>query len=595
MGVSMSITKYAKYNDPNYPDGQGPGQGQGQGQGQGEGQDEEKKCEPIEPTAENIDKIKQENFDKWSKIFRDLTRNEEIENKIKSSFKKLFIKKYKLEENEQSTEEKGQEEQKGGEGENKEETKEENKEDINDIKFFINKIKIVAEKDDVFKYMGGDDKYSFFLKEDIDKYWLVDEKVKELLNEEVAAAIIEVGKNEKDFKKNNKEKYEEVSTIITKITSDLVPIMFDKTQIATQRLALKKVIEHVVKSDKFKDYHKTQNISGNKDAITSGELSSKEAALKRKEEEEEKKEIEKIKQNAGDNSEGGYSSSSSYGSGGYSSSSGGYSSEGGDDYDGGKSTKEKEYKKFKEEERKGFAENIDSFMKDEVKLIAFIDKNVSLLASFYDSGGKKFDKNRAESNQELLKSLFEAINSYEKQMEETGRAVEMIAESAKCGENGESAGTAGADEQVLNDPEAFEELAKKDPEKAKALAQKNPEKVKALATKDPARAQALAQQFGMMGGSQGGGGRNTPTKTKKKRQQKNLPKNINININLGKTNIAFEDTSSSDSSSDSSGSESDDESEDENIIKKGKKQVKYVVNPPKKKNRTKRRQKDYTD
>jgi len=564
----MSITKYAKYNDPNYADGQGPGQGQGQGQGK----EEEKKCELIEPTAENIDKIKQENFDKWSKIFRDLTRNEEIENKIKSSFKNLFIQKYTSDINKQSTETEGQEAQEGGDDDTQEnpvgETKE-TKIDINDIKFFFG-LKIVAEKDDVFKYMGGDDKYSFFLKEDIDKYWLVDEKVKELLNEEVAATIVEVGKNEKNFKKNNKEKYEEVSTIITKITKDLVPIMFDKTQIATQRLALKKIIEYVVKSDKFKDYHKTQNISGSKDAIKRGELSSKEAALKKKEEDQEKNEIEKIKQNAGDNSEGGYISSSSYGSGGYSSSSGGYSSDGGDDYDGGKSTKEKEYKKFKEEERKGFAENIENFMKDGLKLIAFIDENVSSLAKLYDSGGKKFDKNRAENDVDLLKTLFEAIDGYTKEIETTGAAVEMIAESAKCGENGEAvaAAAAGVDPTAAAQTAAALSGSGVDPTAA-ALAGSN--------------------------GGQGGGGSNTPTKTKKKRQQKKLPKNINININLGKTNIAFEDTSSSDSSSDSSGSESDDESEDENIIKKGKKQVKYVVNPTKKKNRTKRRQKDYTD
>ena len=64
MGVSMSITKNAKYTDPKYAD---------KGQVDEEGADGAEAAAPaLEANSETIDKIKQENFDKWSKIFRDL-------------------------------------------------------------------------------------------------------------------------------------------------------------------------------------------------------------------------------------------------------------------------------------------------------------------------------------------------------------------------------------------------------------------------------------------------------------------------------------------------------------------------------------------
>src|SRR5210317_800040 len=88
MGVSMSITKYAKYNDPNYAD-------KGTVDEEGAEGAQEEAAPALEANSETIDKIKQENFDKWSKIFRDLTRNKKIESERKFSFKKFKLEKLK--------------------------------------------------------------------------------------------------------------------------------------------------------------------------------------------------------------------------------------------------------------------------------------------------------------------------------------------------------------------------------------------------------------------------------------------------------------------------------------------------------------------
>ena len=580
MGVSMSITKNAKYGKPAYA---------ALGKVDEEGA-EEATAPALEANSETIDKIKQENFDKWSKIFRDLTRNKKIEKKIKSTFNK-----FKTEELEGKTtnSDESSKPQEGGDGDDAPAPAGDAPApagdapapagdapaDMNDFIKFANK-EIKASEDKVFEYMSGDDKYSFFLKEDIDKFWLVDEKVKELLDEQTAGLIVELGKNEKKFKKANEAKYNELSDVVTKITKEIVPIMFEKTQIAVQHKALKDILEYAIGSDEIKDFHKKQNISGQKEAITSGDVSADEVAMEKREKEAEAKEqkaAEEGPSGGGEDaiSEGGYSSSSSDSS--SDSSSGGYSSDGGDSYmsggdniDGGKlfkTAEEKEYKKFKGEERKEFAEKKDKFMKDEVKVIAFLDANIESLMTSYKKNkvGVNVQKSSMKTNTALLEAIFTAVNSYEKEVETTGAAIEMIAKSgeAPAAEEGEAGkdGKEGAAEK-----EGKEGAAEKKGEKE---------------VKNGAGAEE--------GGNQSGGGSHTTvksTKTKKKRQPKKLPKNINININLGKTNIAYEDTSDSDSSS----SDSSDE-EQGNVIKKGKKQVKYVVNTtaPKKKNRTKRR------
>ena len=562
MGVNMSITKNAKYGKPAYA---------ALGKVDEEGA-EEATAPALEANSETIDKIKQENFDKWSKIFRDLTRNKKIEKKIKSSFNKFKTEKL---EGKTTNSDESSKPQEGGDGDDAPAPAGDAPADMNDFIKFANK-EIKASEDKVFEYMSGDDNYSFFLKEDIDKFWLVDEKVKELLDEQTAGLIVELGKNEKKFKKANEAKYNELSDVVTKITKEIVPIMFEKTQIALQHKALKEILEYAIGSDEIKDFHKKQNISGQKDAITSGDVSADEVAMEKREKDAEAKEqkaAEEGPSGGGEDaiSEDGYSSE------GDNSSGGGYSSDGGDSYmsggdniDGGKlfkTAEEKEYKKFKGEERKEFAEKKDKFMKDEVKVIAFLDANIESLMTSYKKNkvGVNVQKSSMKTNTALLEAIFTAVNSYEKEVETTGAAIEMIAKSgeAPAAEEGEAGkdGKEGAAEK-----EGKEGAAEKKGEKE---------------VKNGAGAEE--------GGNQSGGGSHTTvksTKTKKKRQPKKLPKNINININLGKTNIAYEDTSDSDSSS----SDSSDE-EQGNVIKKGKKQVKYVVNTtaPKKKNRTKRR------
>ena len=587
MGVSMSITKYAKYNDPNYAD-------KGTVDEEGAEGAQEEAAPALEANSETIDKIKQENFDKWSKIFRDLTRNKKIESEIKFSFKSFKLEKLKgtTKDSDESSNQEGDAEgddAEGGAGDAPEGDAPEGDAgddpagdagdapegdapegdapagdapaDINDfLKFYSKGIK--SSEDKVFEYMSGDDKYSFFLKEDIDKYWLVDEKVKELLDEQTAGLIVELGKDEKKFKKANEQKYNELADVVTKIKKAIVPIMFEKTQIAVQHKALKDILEYAIGSDALKDFHKKQNISGQKEAIKSGDVSADEVAMEKREKDAEAKE----QKAAEEGQSGGYSSSDSSSYGGYSSSDS--SSDGGNSYnsDGGKlfkTAQEKEYKKFKGQERKDFAEKKDKFMKDEVKVIAFLDANITSLMASYEKNkiGANVNKSSMKTNTALLEAIFTAVNSYEKEVETTGAAVEMI-NATQSGEGDKKDGAATGEASG----EFFDVSTVKNFE-------------------------SVLSEHGIQGaGGQGGGGNSIPTKTKKKRHQKKLPKNINININLGKTNIAFQDTSSSDSSS--SSSESDDE--EEKTIKKGKRQVKYVVNSttPKKKNRTKRRQKD---
>lgn len=590
MGVNMSITKNAKYGKPAYA---ALGKVDEEGAEGAEGA-EEAAAPALEANSETIDKIKQENFDKWSKIFRDITRNKKIEKKIKSSFNKFKTEKLEGKTTDSDESSKPQE---GGEGDDAPAPAGDDAPapagdapaDMNDfMKFYSKGIK--SSEDKVFEYMSGDDNYSFFLKEDIDKFWLVDEKVKELLDEQTAGLIVELGKNEKKFKKANEAKYNELSDVVTKITKEIVPIMFEKTQIAVQHKALKDILEYAIGSDELKDFHKKQNISGQKEAIKSGDVSADEVAMEKREKEAEAKEQKAAEE--GPSGGDGYSSDSSGGDdssyGGYSSDSGDSYMSGGDNIDGGKlfkTAEEKEYKKFKGEERKEFAEKKDKFMKDEVKVIAFLDANIESLMTSYKKNkiGVNVQKSSMKTNTALLEAIFTAVNSYEKEVETTGAAIEMIAKSGEApaaGEKGEGEG------------EGDKKDGKGEGEKDGAAGEKDGDGAGA-GEKDGAE-EKKNEDGAEEGGNQGGGGSHTTvksTKTKKKRQPKKLPKNINININLGKTNIAYEDTSDSDSStSDSSSSDSDDE-EQGNVIKKGKKQVKYVVNTtaPKKKNRTKRR------
>ena len=626
MGISMSITKNAKYGKPKYAKLGTVNEGAEGAEEDKAEQDKaaEEAAAALEMNSETIDRIKQENFDKWSKIFRDLTRNKEIESKIKSSFKKLFLQPLG---------------QVGGEGEDAPPAEdapatdapaadapaadapaEGETVDINNFKYFAG-LKIVAAKDDVFTYMSGDDKFSLFLKEDIDKYWLVDETIKGLLDEEVALLIIELGKNEKEFKKANEAKYNELSGIVTKITKEIVPKMFDKTQIAIQHKALKDILDYAIESDELKKYHKSQNISDKKESITSGEATAKEVSMEKRDNEAEAKEQKAAEggpsggRNIGDSdsetesesdSETESESDSEMGS--------GYSSDGGESYmssgdniGGGKifkSAEEKEYKKFKGEERKDFAEKKDKFMKDDVKVIAFLDANIASLMASYEKNkiGANVKKSSMKTNTALIDALFTAVTTYEKELETTGAAVEMIIKSAEKAA-APAEGEPGAAGEAAAGDDKKGEAAAGEGEKKDGAAGEAPAGEKKDGAAPPAAPPAEKPAVG--GASQGGGGHTTTKKPKKKRQPKKLPKNINININLGKTNIAYDntssssssDSSSSDSSSDSSSSSSSDseEEEEEKVIKKGKKQVKYVVNATKKKNRSKPRREDNDD
>ena len=531
MGVSMSITKNAKYGKPAYA-ALGEVDEDGAAAADAEGNGEKQKSEPIEQTPESIEAVKQANLEKWSDVFTKIVKIEQIENKIKTSIEPFIA---------------------GLKGE-----------------------PIVLSKDDPIKYIrGGSDEYAPYLKEDIDKFWLVDTGDEDLntffKDEELVGLIVGISDDKKKLKsleKDNKDVYIQISDLLTVFQSKFVNKMFEKTQEANKHEAMKEIIKYIVNDSKaFKKIHKEENISGSKAAITSGEKTKEEIKMEKRNNEKSaaegaEGEAEGAEEGGGDSD----SDSDSDSGGGYSSDEGGYMS-GGDniEIEGGKTSAEKEYKSFKKEEKADFAGKIADFMKDTPKLIKFMDENKEDLMNLYEKNkiGINVKKSMVDGSP-ILEKLFQEINNYTKEIEETGAAVEMIAKSGEAPDAGEK----GEGDESGDKPPAGDNAG------------------------DKPEAPPNGEQSG------GSGKHATITKTKKKCQpKKKLPKNINININLGKTNIAYEDTSDSDSeSSSSSDSDSDDESEsdkeeEKKVVKKGKKKVKYVVNTtaPKKKNRTKRR------
>ena len=565
MGVSMSITKNAKYGKPVYaglgtPEDDAAAAAAAAAAADGKG--EEKKSEPIELTPESIEAVKQANFDKWRDAFTKIVKIKQIDNKIKTSIGPFIA---------------------GLRGE-----------------------QIVLSTDDPIKYIrGGSDEYAPYLKEDIDKYWLVDTEDEDLntffKDEELVGLLVSISDDQKKLKgleKENKDLYIQISDVLTVFQSKFVNKMFEKTQEAMKHQAMKEIIKYITSESKaFKKIHKEENISGSKAAITSGDKTKEEIKMEKRNNEK-PAEAEGAAEGA-EGAEGGGDDTSDSDS---SDSEGGDSSDGisyfsdGDNIsniEGGKTNAEKEYKSFKKEEKADFAVKIADFMKDTPKLIKFMDENKEDLMNLYEKNkiGINVKKSMVDGSP-ILEKLFQEINNYTKEIEETGAAVEMIAKSgeAPAAEGEEKAGEKPA---PAGDKPSGDKPGDKPPAGDNAGEEKAP----------PA---PPAPSGTANGGQSGGSGKHaTITKTKKKCQpKKKLPKNINININLGKTNIAYEDTSDSDSESSSSSdsdsessdsddeSDSDDKEEEKKVVKKGKKQVKYVVNATKKKNITKRRRED---
>ena len=579
MGVSMSITKNAKYGKPVYA-GLGTPEDDAAAAAAAaaaDGKGEEKKSEPIELTPESIEAVKQANFDKWRDAFTKIVKIKQIDNKIKTSIGPFIA---------------------GLRGE-----------------------QIVLSTDDPIKYIrGGSDEYAPYLKEDIDKYWLVDTEDEDLntffKDEELVGLLVSISDDQKKLKgleKENKDLYIQISDVLTVFQSKFVNKMFEKTQEAMKHQAMKEIIKYITSESKaFKKIHKEENISGSKAAITSGDKTKEEIKMEKRNNEkpaEAEGAAEGAEAQEGGDDTSDSDSDSSDSEGGDSSDGVSYVSGDGDNIsniEGGKTNAEKEYKSFKKEEKADFAVKIADFMKDTPKLIKFMDENKEDLMNLYEKNkiGINVKKSMVDGSP-ILEKLFQEINNYTKEIEETGAAVEMIAKSgeAPAVEEGDKAGEekapASGDKPSGDKPEAPASGDKPSGDKPPAGEEKAPA-APASGDKPP------APNGGQSGGQSGGSGKHaTITKTKKKCQpKKKLPKNINININLGKTNIAYEDTSDSDSESSSSSdsdsessdsddeSDSDDKEEEKKVVKKGKKQVKYVVNATKKKNITKRRRED---
>jgi len=373
----------------------------------------------------------------------------------------------------------------------------------------------------------------------------------------------------------------EVKTPKKEVTFEAVKPIFDKlieaARIAKKHAVLRKIItEYVADLKTFKATEKAANISGAKDAITSGE---EDAASKAK------ANIAEGKGNpggdtppnppaakGGNGGEGGdeeggdgsdvEGSDDEEGGDGSDGSDGGSDkdtdpnasdsevdedtlpnggSEGGDPLSGGvriygfrtakelQENKQKDdYKKFKKEARGDFKEKMKTFFDDNEALAKFMDANEEPLLKMVYYGkipGKWVDKSETTAKQQVNDALVAAINAYTPP--------------------GIGEGVPGIDGPPGHDGPSEDKGAAKPAGAAPAAA---PAGVKA-----PALAGAEVKA-----GGQGGGGKKSHPKKKKFTRKKH--RHVNISINVGNKNAitnSSSDSSSSDSDSDSSSSDSD--------------------------------------
>jgi len=565
-----------------------PGGPEGDKKGEDAAKGEEAPPPPGELTAENIDEIKEKNFTKWSKIFSNISQLEQVKYKITALTKK------------QPSDN------------------------------FVEK-KIAFTEKDVLAYVSGKEQFALYLKEDIDKFWLMDESIKELMSDENKKGLIkasEVSDSDlKNYEKSGDKKLlNEVKDIITNVIKTIVPLFLEKTKIAVQHMALSEVIDYVLDTKEFKDKYKEANILVHRDAITKGTKTKEEVLMENREKKaEEKASAEEPKPKEGGDD---YSISSSNMSGGddYSMSNSSISNSsmsGGDDYsisnssinsnvnsggeeDGGeegggvfKTAEEKEYKKFKKEERGNFDEKKTDFLNDTFKRIKFIDTNQDLMLSIYSKSkvGVNVDKKSA-GIKTLIPILLEAINTYEKEPDTTGAAgvksaAPPSAEGAEKAEGADKNKAEGAEKDKAGAPPAAEGAdtppAKKDGGSLEQASEVEPaggaveqapvEPAPAVepagGAVEPASVVEQASEVEQApvvepaGGAvettaivQEGGG---TIKPKQKRHTRKKPQRINININVGDKNVIDESSSGSSDSSSSDSSSSDSEDEESEV------------------------------
>jgi hypothetical protein len=511
MGVANSKRKYS--GGPNYsnkrnvdaeekPEGEEGAEGaegeegaEGAEGAEGEGATSgESTPDTPEQLAKNIDGVKQGNMHTWGGVLKDFCALKQVNYKIKTMAK-----------NQPSDK-------------------------------FVEK-KIAYTENDVTSYVSGKsgNPLTEYYTEDFDKVYLIQPDLKDL---------IEAISHGSPFRRLNQIDPSKKDQFTSAIPVLLDAAILPHVKLAVQHKALADVIRFIVTTDKFKELHKTTKIDVHEENIKSGKHSKEEASLANKGNKGAPPEPEPPAQGGGgleantgpstaaedteDTSEETETEDTAEET---------ETDEEGDIEGGfGKTAEEKEFKKFKENEKAGFKDKTAAFLLDTPIVIKFLDANEDTLLSVYKSD-KSMDK-KSPAIDTITPILLEAIDSYEKKADTEGAAGKQELSKAKPDAKGAKP-TDGAAEQAASD--AAPPTNDKD---------------------KPSGPQGSADKpaVGVLGGGdavsdQTGGGR------KKKYKKKRKPRHINIRINVGDKNII--DSSTSDSStSDSSTSASDSSTSD---------------------------------
>jgi hypothetical protein len=460
--------------------------------------------------------------------------------------------------------------------------------------------KLIADENDIEKYLNGDEDYIDYITDDLDKIYLFNPPETKALFEELTK-----GSEDQPIRTLSKEI---TGAVLIEKMKEIAKIISPNIQRAVKHKALREVINYLVDTDAFNQKHTATNIESEKDSIMKGEKSANEAALKKEKSPEEGGGDTASIHSSGSNDSslsGGSLSSRSLSGGSLSgrSISGGSLSGGSIDEGGGvfkKSAEEKQFKEFEKGQKADINQKKILFMKDIPTLNKFIDTNENELIPIYSKNkiGKNVDKSAPKTN--IIERLFEAVDSYIKEPDMAGAAgaspelpandvsgnaaaevnaatpaapaaAEVKAAAAPAAPAGpaevkaapaESGGTSGgnnttttsAGDQAIQLAAMIKETLLKTALETTGL--QNP---KSSASSNPiGKAIEILDKPSVP--QTGGGttnGENEIKKRKKKRGKK--PKHINISINVGNKNMIIDETSSSSSNSDSDSSSSHDD------------------------------------
>jgi hypothetical protein len=543
MGVANSKRKYS--GGPNYsnkrnvdadekPEGSEGEEGE-EGEGEGEGAESGTSTpDTPEQLAKQIDEIKTRNMNTWSAVLKDFCALKQVNYKIKTAAK-----------NQPSDK-------------------------------FVEK-KIAYTENDVISYVSGKSggPLTEYYREDFDKIYLIQPAFKDLMESISSGSplrrLTQIDPTKKD---------QFTSAIPLLLDAAILP----HVKIAVQHKALTDVISFIVTTDKFKQLHKTTKIDVHEENIKSGKHSKEEASMANKAnkgetpapdsepappdqaggaeeeinedtdkeadpeeadtdedtDEEEADTEEDTDEEEADTEEADTDEDTD--------------EEGEIEGGFGKTAEEKEFKKFKQNEKAGFKDKTAAFLLDTPIVIKFLDTNEDTLLSVYKPN-KKIDK-KSPAIDTIIPTLLEAIDSYEKKADTEGAAGKEM--ESKAQPDGKAAAADGAAADGAAAPKTDEAQTADTPA--------------ASGPQGTAENPGAAVVGGDASPEQTGGGR------VKKYKKKRKPRHINIRINVGDKNINESSSSDSSSSDSTSSSDSDSSCSTCSSIDSAEKKGKYIVN-----------------